>query len=396
MGLLETINLAITAVLANRLRSFLTMLGIVIGVMSVILLVALVSGLKSYITGQIQGLGSNLIFVVPGRIGGARTPGGVQANKLILQDAINLKNKLAGEAEVSAVVQRSATLTRGNKTDKGVAVFGVQANYTKLISVTIQEGHTFSLSEEAGSKRVTFIGTTVVKNLFAGGSAVGQSINVGGVRYQVVGVFAPRGAIFGIDQDNSIFIPLPAAQKQFGIDRLNTIYISALHAQEVSNVQNKASSILKKRLSEDDFTLQTQEQTLSTISQITSVLTLALGGIAAISLIVGGIGIMNIMLVSVTERTREIGLRKALGARPQDIRNQFLIEAVVLSALGGLIGILVGILLSILAGRFITTDVTWWSVVLSFGFSMLVGIIFGVTPAIRASRLNPIQALRYE
>lgn len=372
------------------------MLGIVIGVMSVILLVALVSGLKSYITDQIQGLGSNLIFVVPGRIGGARTPGGVQANKLILQDAINLKNKLAGEAEVSAVVQRSATLTRGNKTDKGVAVFGVQANYTKLISVAIQEGHTFSLSEEAGSKRVTFIGTTVVKSLFAGGSAVGQSINVGGVRYQVVGVFAPRGAIFGIDQDNSIFIPLPAAQKQFGIDRLNTIYISALHAQEVSNVQNKASSILKKRLSEDDFTLQTQEQTLSTISQITSVLTLALGGIAAISLIVGGIGIMNIMLVSVTERTREIGLRKALGARPQDIRNQFLIEAVVLSALGGLIGILVGILLSILAGRFITTDVTWWSVALSFGFSMLVGVIFGVTPAIRASRLNPIQALRYE
>lgn len=396
MNLIETINISLSAILANKMRSFLTILGIVIGVTSVILLIALVSGLQSFITGQIQGLGSNLIFVIPGRIGGARSPGGVQANKITLQDAVNLKNRLAGEAEVSAVVQRAATLKHSGKEDKGASVFGVQSNYTKLITITITDGRFINLSEETGSKRVAFIGTTVVKDLFNGSDPVGQSIDVAGVRYQVIGVFGLRGSIFGIDQDNSIFIPLTVAQKQFGLDKLNTIYISAVKSDQVKTIQQKATDILKKRLSEDDFTLQTQEQTLSTISQITGVLSAALGGIAAISLLVGGIGIMNIMLVSVTERTREIGLRKALGAKPNNIRDQFLIEALVLSGLGGVIGILLGVGLALIIGRFLTTSITWWSVALSFSFSMLVGIIFGVAPAIRASKLNPIQALRYE
>lgn len=396
MSPLETISLAFKAILTNRLRSFLTILGIVIGVTSVILLVALVSGLKSYITSQIQGLGSNLIFVIPGRIGGARSPGGVQANRLVLQDAINIKNKLLQEAEVSAAIQRNATLKNSSKTDKGVAVFGVQGNYPKLISLKMISGRFFNSSEADSGKRVTVIGGSVVNTLFAGASPINQSINIAGLKYQVIGVFGPRGSIFGVDQDNSVFIPLPAAQKQFGIDRLNTIYISANKPESVKPIQQEVTSLLKKRLSEDEFTVQTQEQTLSTISQITSVLTLALGGIAAISLVVGGIGIMNIMLVSVTERTKEIGLRKALGARPKDIRNQFLIEAVTLSGLGGVIGILLGVVLSFVINQFFTTVITWWSVVLSFGFSTLVGIIFGVAPAIRAARLNPIQTLRYE
>ena len=185
-------------------------------------------------------------------------------------------------------------------------------------------------------------------------------------------------------------MPFSTAQKQFGIDRLNTIYISALNSDEVKIVQDQAINILKRRLSEDEFTVQSQEQALSTIGQITNVLTAALGGIAAISLIVGGIGIMNIMLVSVTERTREIGLRKAVGA------NQFLIEAMTLSGVGGIIGIILGILISLIIGRFFTTTVPLWSVALSFGFSMLVGVIFGVAPAIRAARLDPIEALRHE
>ena len=217
-----------------------------------------------------------------------------------------------------------------------------------------------------------------------------------GIKYTVIGVLGPRGAIFGIDLDNSIYIPIQQAQRQFGIDRLNTIYISASSAEAVKDIQTKATAYLQKRLSEDEFTVQTQEQTLSTISQITGVLSLALGGIAAISLIVGGIGIMNIMLVSVTERTREIGLRKAVGARSSDIRNQFLIEAITLSGLGGIIGIILGVVISFIIGRFFTTTVPWWSIILSFGFSTMVGIIFGVAPAIRASRLDPIEALRHE
>ena len=204
------------------------------------------------------------------------------------------------------------------------------------------------------------------------------------------------GGNFGIDLDNVGAISVVAAQRQFGEDRVQNILISAKTPELIKSVQSEAVKTLKKRLTEDDFTVQTQEQTLSTISQITGVLTAALGGIAAISLIVGGIGIMNIMLVSVTERTREIGLRKALGARPKDIRLQFLIEAVTLSALGGIIGIILGIAFSLLVNIFFQTTITWWSIALSFGFSVLVGVVFGVAPAIRASKMNPIQALRYE
>lgn len=396
MDILETTNSALTAILANRMRSFLTVLGIVIGVMSVILLISLVSGLQTYITSQIEGLGSNLLFVIPGRIGGARSPGGVQANRLVYSDAANLRVKLQNEAQISAAIQRNSVVKFGSNDSEGTAVFGVESNYSKIISLKLVEGRFFKQSESDSAKKVAVIGQTTKENLFGSGKAVGQIIDVSGLRYSVVGVVGPRGSIFGIDFDNSIYVPFPTAQKQFGIDRLNTIYISALKPEEVKIVQQKAIQILGKRLDEEEFTVQSQEQTLSTISQITSVLTAALGGIAAISLIVGGIGIMNIMLVSVTERTREIGLRKAIGAKPKDIRNQFLIEAVTLSGLGGIIGIIVGILLSLLIGRFFTTTVPLWSIALSFGFSMLVGVIFGVTPAIRAAKLDPIQALRYE
>ncbi|HBQ50788.1 hypothetical protein A3B42_04030 [Candidatus Daviesbacteria bacterium RIFCSPLOWO2_01_FULL_38_10] len=389
---METINSALTAILANKLRSFLTMLGIVIGVTSVILLISLVTGLKTYITNQIQELGANLLIVIPGRIGGARSPGGVQANRLEFKDAVNLRSKLASEAQVSAAIQRNATLKFGNKLDKGVAVFGVETTYPQVISLKLTEGRFFNQSD----RKVAVIGTTVKNNLFGEGKTTGQIIDVAGIKYTVIGVLGPRGAIFGIDLDNSIYIPISSSQKQFGIDRLNTIYISANSADSVKDVQQKATNLLKKRLSEDEFTVQTQEQTLSTISQVTGVLSLALGGIAAISLIVGGIGIMNIMLVSVTERTREIGLRKAVGAKPKDIRNQFLIEAITLSGLGGIIGIILGVVISFIIGRFFTTTVPWWSVILSFGFSTLVGVIFGVAPAIRASRLDPIEALRHE
>lgn len=394
--MIETMNSAFTAILANKLRSFLTILGIVIGVTSVILLISLVTGLKTYITNQIQGLGANLLFVIPGRIGGARSPGGIQANRLVYSDAANLRKNLSDEAQVSAAIQRNATLKFGNKNDRGVAVFGVENNYPKIISIKLTEGRFFTASEEQAARKVAVIGRTVKENLFSQGKAIGQIIDVGGLKYTVIGTLGPRGSIFGIDADNAIYLPFLSAQRQFGIQNLNTIYISALKAEDVKDVQNKAISIMKKRLSEDEFSVNSQEQALSTISQITGVLTAALGGIAAISLIVGGIGIMNIMLVSVTERTREIGLRKAVGAKPKDIRNQFLIEAITLSGLGGIIGIILGFTISLIIGQFFTTTVPLWSVGLSFGFSMLVGVIFGVAPAIRAAKLDPITALRYE
>lgn len=392
---MEAINSALTSILANRMRSFLTILGIVIGVMSVILLISLVSGLKTYITSQIEGLGSNLLFVIPGRIGGARSPGGVQANRLEYADANSLRAKLQ-DTEVSAAIQRNATLKYGNKIDRSVAVFGVESNYPQIISLKLTDGDFLEKSDQQAGRKVAVVGGTVKANLLGEGKAVGKQIGVAGLRYTVIGIVGKRGSIFGIDLDNAIYVPFSTAQRQFGIDRLNTIYISVKDPKKVKEVQDKATGILGKRLSEDEFTVQSQEQALSTISQITNVLTLALGGIAAISLLVGGIGIMNIMLVSVTERTREIGLRKAVGAKPSDIRSQFLIEAITLSGLGGIIGIILGVIISFIIGRFFTTTVPLWSILLSFGFSMIVGIIFGVAPALRASRLDPIEALRHE
>jgi putative ABC transport system permease protein len=397
MNFFETLQLSIKAILANRLRAFLTILGIVIGVTSVILLIALVSGLKSFITEQISALGPNVMYVVPGKIGGGQGPGGAQINRLTLQDVENLKQKLGTEAEVSAGIQKSTTIKYKNKLDKNANVYGAQANYTKIISsLKIEQGRFFTKSEEDSGRKVAIVGPSIAKNLTNGRSLLGEQIIIGNGRYQVIGVLAARGANLGLDLDNIAIIPLRAAQREFGDDKVQNILVSANTPGNVKVVQKKVQEILGKRLSEDDFTVQTQEQTLSTVSQITGVLTIALGGIAAISLIVGGIGIMNIMLVSVTERTREIGLRKALGARPVDIRNQFLIEALTLSGLGGVIGIALGILLALIAGIFIKTTVPLWSVGLSFGFSILVGVVFGVAPAIRAARLNPIQALRYE
>ena len=397
MDISETIVSSITAIVSNKLRSFLTILGIVIGVMSVILLVSVVSGLQIYITGQIQGLGSNLMFVIPGKIGGGRGPGGTQANKLLLSDSANLKTKLSGEAQVSAVIQKVGAIKAGSKSDKNVTIAGVESNYTKLITaIKFDQGRFFNVSEADGGRHVVVIGRTVVTKLFPSSSSLGKEVDISGIKYTVIGVTSPRGSTFGVDQDNAVYIPLVAAQKQFGITNPNTIYISSNSPDGVKSVQNKVTQTLSKRLTEDDFSVMTQEQTLSTIAQITGVLTIALGGIAAISLLVGGIGVMNIMLVSVTERTREIGLRKALGAKPDDIRNQFLIEAVILSSIGGIVGIVLGMLFSALINNFITTSTPLWSVLLSFGFSMVVGVIFGVAPAISASRLDPIQALRYE
>jgi ABC-type antimicrobial peptide transport system permease subunit len=399
MNILETLRLSFRAILRNRMRSFLTVLGIVIGVFSVIILIALVSGLQTYITNQISSFGSNLIFVVPGQPGGAgRGPGGSVVNRLRFQDVTDLKRELKGQADVSTVTQKAASAKYNNKESKNMTVSGVEDIFTKIVtSVKIDKGRFINKAEAEAGKKVAVIGPTAARNLFGDTNPLGKTVTIGNFKYQVVGVTTARGSAFGIDQDNSAFLSLEAVKKQFGVEQPNAIYISAYKTEDIKPIQGQVSKILEKRISPEDFTVQTQEQALSTISQITGVLTLALGGIAAISLLVGGIGVMNIMLVSVTERTREIGLRKALGARSKDIRNQFLIEALTLSGFGGVIGIIMGIAVALLVNQFVfTTTITWWSIALSFGFSMLVGVIFGVAPAIRASRLDPIQALRYE
>ncbi len=396
MDIRELLKLAFSSLRGNKLRSGLTTLGVIIGVFSVIMLVSIGSGLQSYITDQISGLGSNLIFVIPGRVGGARTPGGQQTNKLTISDAKRLEAKLSSVAEVGPIIQKTTTVKYGSKTDKGTSILGSTANYPKIVKTDLATGRFFTPAQERSSAKVALVGTTVTKNLFNGANPIGKKLSIAGNRYTVIGTTKPRGSTFGIDQDNTVIIPLSTAQQQFGVSNVNTIYLSAKKPEYVSLVKTQASQILLRNLSEDDFTLQTQEQTLSTIKSVTDALTVALGGIAAISLVVGGIGVMNIMLVSVTERTKEIGLRKALGARRSDILQQFLFEAIMLSLTGGLIGIGLGLGASYVLSKFFVSAVTSWSVVLAFFFSLAVGVIFGMLPAFRASRLSPIEALRYE
>ena len=397
MNLKELLRLSFGALRANKLRSLLTMLGVIIGVFAVIMLVSLGAGLQKYITDQISGLGSNLIFVIPGAVGGGRTPGGQQTNKLVINDARTLANRLKDIADVGPILQSTATLKRNSTSDKAVSVIGTTANYPDIIvNTSLERGRFFTASQERSGSRVAIIGQTVLTKLFPHSNPIGNRITIAGNKYTVIGVMKAKGAVFGIDQDNAVIVPITAAQRQFGVTNINAIYLSAVRPELVRLVKEKARTILLKRLSEDDFTLQTQEQTLSTVSSIIGALTVALGGIAAISLIVGGIGVMNIMLVSVTERTKEIGLRKALGARRSDILKQFLFEAIILSVVGGIIGIVLGLGASLITAKFFISQVTPWSVILAFSFSVAVGVIFGITPAYRASRLSPIEALRYE
>lgn len=396
MDFRELLKLAWQSLIANKLRSILTTLGIIIGVFSIILLVSLGTGLQTYITSQISSLGSNLIFVIPGAPGGGRGVGGVITNKLLSTDATKLANKLRTLALVTGFVQQTSSVKYQNKIDKNTTIAGASSNYIDIVNLSMDQGTFFTPEQERAGRKVAIVGHTVVDKLFNGENPIGKVITVGSGRFTIIGVVAKRGSVFGLDQDNVVGIPITVALRQFGITNISTIYIKAKDATLVSFVEKQATKTLLERLGPDDFNLQTQDTALSTVTNITNILSLALGGIAAISLLVGGIGVANIMLVSVTERTREIGLRKALGARRQDILLQFLLEAVILSVSGGLVGILLGLGASLIVAMLLVSQVTSWSIFLAFSFSVLVGVVFGMAPAIKASKLSPIEALRYE
>jgi len=394
----ELFKISFRAIASNKLRSFLTTLGIIIGVFAIILLVSIGTGLQKFITDQIAGFGSNLIYVIPGKIGGGgNTAGGTVTNKLVIGDVKTLESKLKNQADVAPVVEQLTTIKYKGKENKSASVIGTTSNYEDIVQNTkLTSGVFFSPGQDSSGANVIVLGPTVVENLFKGTDPIGKRVYVGNKIYRVIGVLEKKGALFGFDQDNTAIIPIAAAQKQFGLNQVNSIYIAVGDSASINRVRDQTEKILLKRLTEDDFTVQTAESTLDIVKNITNILSLALGGIAAISLLVGGIGVANIMLVSVTERTREIGLRKALGARRSDILKQFLLEAIILSLLGGTIGIILGLVASFILSIFLVSSVTPFSVFLAFGFSVLIGVVFGMAPAIRASKLNPIDALRYE
>ncbi|MCL4078200.1 ABC transporter permease [Coriobacteriia bacterium Es71-Z0120] len=397
MNFPEAFRIAMRALAANKARSALTMLGVIIGVAAVILLVAIGTGVQGEITGQIEGLGSNLLFIVPGQYSGGM--GGDQAppaRRLTLEDADLIARKVEGLSAVVPVLQGGATIKAGNRSMRVVVAAGNEQG-TEVFASTLAGGRHYRRSEVQVAARVCALGSRVAETLFPGKDPVGQRVSINGQRFTVIGHYESLGGGLSGDQDSQVYIPVTTAQRLFGVNFINTIVVKAATAEDVERVKAEIRRVLTPRYGEE-FTVFTQEQTLGLLSDLLGTLTYMLAGIAAISLLVGGIGIMNIMLVSVTERTREIGIRKAVGARTYDILSQFVIEAVALSVLGGTIGIALGWSGAVAMARFtpVPTDVTPWAVALAFFFSAGVGVFFGVYPAWKASRLDPIVALRYE
>ncbi len=415
MNLFESIRVSFGSLSANKLRSTLTMLGIIIGVGAVIALLSVGQGAGAAITQQVQGIGSNLVFVIPGQASssGIRSASGSAAT-LTLADAYALDDPICCRAiaSVAPVYQRNVQVTGGGN-NTNTSVTGTTPSYQIVRNWRVTRGRFFDERDVDAVARVAVIGTATSKTLFGKGDPVGQTIKINRIPFKIIGMMEEKGGggMFGGSQDDVIFTPITTAQQRLfgssaqtaqGAPRVTTIFVSATNDKLMDTAMAQITQVLRQRhkilYQQDDFTVLSQKDILGALNQITDILTIFLASIAAISLLVGGIGIMNIMLVSVTERTREIGIRKAVGARRKDILVQFLIEAITLSVTGGVIGILLGGGIGALvnATGVIRTVVAPSSVALAVGFSIAVGLFFGLYPAARAASLHPIDALRYE
>ena len=403
MDLRDSYRNATRAITGARMRSFLTMLGIIIGIAAVILLMAVGEGSKRDILAQIQGSGSGNLYLTPGaqssilsrrRNGGARDAGA----KITMDDLKEIEAKVTYPVVVSPTNTMGITIKRGNTTMAGSGVFATET-YFEVNNVTVASGRLLVTSDVSNRTRNVVIGANVGSTLFPGLSPLGQLIRINGMSFKVVGVAASKGQSFIGNSDNAVILPLTVGEKSFGIphDRITMTTIKSVNPDDSGAVANQIAGILERRHRAVDFSILDQKSLTTLFSSALSIFTTLLAAIGGLSLLVGGIGIMNIMLVSVTERTREIGIRKALGAKERDILSQFLIESSLLSGAGGVIGVVFSILVAnLLIKRFLPTYITTSSIFLAVGFSIAVGIFFGVYPARKAARLRPVEALRYE
>ncbi|HEX2035752.1 MAG TPA: ABC transporter permease [Chloroflexota bacterium] len=415
MNLIESLRVAVRALAANKLRASLTMLGMIIGVGAVIALMSIGQGVQASVEAQIRSMGTNLLFITPG----ASTQGGVRQQAgttptLTAEDAEAIANS-GRVPQVAAVAPETGNFGQviANGQNTFTRLNGVTPDFLGVRNFRVAEGDFFTKEHLDARSLVAVLGATTKENLFGDGDAIGQTVRVNQVNLRVIGVMEPKGSQSTGNQDDVIFVPLTTLQTRLNRSRtarggqtVSTINVQLIDDRQATSQEavQLIGELLRERhrVVEDDFTIRSQEDLLATATQITGVLTLFLGSVAGISLLVGGIGIMNIMLVSVTERTREIGIRKAIGAKRRDILAQFLIEATVVSVAGGAIGILLGaggsrLLDGLpLGAQPMRTVVSPDAIVLAFTVSLLIGLFFGVYPAVKASRLNPIEALRYE
>jgi len=399
----ETVKLAMSSIRRNVLRSILTLLGIVIGVGAVIAMVTLGNGASSKVTENLSKLGSNMLIVRPGQINFG--PGGAtDARAFDERDVAALKNNLSGIKGVAPTAQKQMKVVSG-ALNYDATVTGTNTDWFTVQDWTLEDGRVFSDSELRAGASVCVIGATIRRELFAGQDPIGERMRIGNFSCEVIATMAPKGqSAFGTDQDSIVVLPLRTYHRRIaGNTRIGTISISVTEAADIPKVQRDAEDVLRERRriapgEEDDFTIRDLTQILATMASTTTILTGLLGAVAAVSLLVGGIGIMNIMLVSVTERTREIGIRLAIGALERQVLTQFLVEAVVLALFGGVLGIAIG--LGLAAAGAAAMDVPFNAdlrvIALAFAVSALIGVIFGFFPARRAARLDPIEALRRE
>jgi len=406
VNFLESIRVSLRALRANKLRSSLTMLGIIIGVAAVIAMVGIGNGATASITSQIQGMGSNLLTISPGQSNSGGVNGGTGSSASItMDDAAKIQTLGSAIKAVAPIANSNAQVVLGSG-NTSTSINGTTEGYETIKNVTMARGRFLTKADVVSSARVAVLGPTVVENLMGNANAaiVGKTIKINNVPFQVIGVTTATGSTGFQSSDEMITAPISTVQARLiGKKTVRSILVSASSEAQMQTAQDEITAALRKTHKilagkDNNFRVQNQADMLATMTSVTQTLTMLLGGIAGISLLVGGIGIMNIMLVSVTERTREIGIRKAIGAKGKDILLQFLIEAVVLSALGGGIGIALGYGGSSLAGKALTmnTSISMGSVLMAFGFSAAIGIIFGVFPARKAAAMDPIDALRYE